>query len=149
MKVEKVIGFKETLTSSIPNVEEIEVKQTKDHGRLAKVPCKCGETKNVKYVQGTHSLLPLCRECRKVTVLDITVRSLITQADDLSIQISPDKVMTTFDELRDYILQEHPIVRVSTQSSALKNKITKSKAVDLYQKLGLKLTKSEPTLTLI
>lgn len=149
MKCEKITRFKETLTSSLPFVEEVDVKQTKEHGKLAKLPCKCGETKGIAY---THTYSgewkPLCKKCRVPTVIDITVRSMVAPDEDGKPAISPDRVLGLLDIICE-IGDEHPVLDIYTGSTGLEYPPTRTKVVQIYKKFGMKLTKKQPVITLV
>jgi hypothetical protein len=147
MKYEQVTDYKESITGSIPIVEEIDVREDKDITTVRKMPCICGATKNLKTVMTPNGIMTLCRECRKPVIIDITARSIITQIGD-ELGVSPLKTLDVLDLIGE-IVESHPIVRVCQKSTALEHKMTRSKTVDIYKHFNLKLSKSNPTVTLI
>lgn len=142
-------GFKDTLTVSIPTTETRKITHKKEIASTDKsIPCVCGETQHLKAVECTDGKVRnLCRVCRQPVTIDITAKSLISQTPDERIVLSSLKVLEIVDILSE-IIGDHKIVRMSSRSTSLQNKVTKSKTVDLYKKYGLKLSKAEPTLTI-
>lgn len=149
MEIEETLEFKNTLTASIPKTEVKKIVHMKEIASIDKsIPCVCGETQYLKTVECTDGKVRnLCRACRQPVTIDITAKSLISHTHDERIVLSPLKVLDVTDLLFE-IIGDHKIVRMSSRSTSLQNKVTKSKTVDLYKKYGLKLSRAEPTLTI-
>ena len=149
IEYEEVTGFKNTLTGSIPITETRTLTHTPDTTTIKKQCCAgCAEVKNIALTMCTDGkTMPLCRTCRKPYVINITAKSLISQLPDKSITLSNMKVLRVYDELRE-LVDNAFICAVSTHSTALQNKVTKVKTVEMYKRLGMKLSKIEPVVTI-
>lgn len=135
MKVEQIVDFKETLTSSVPIVEEIEVKERKDVSKLKQQCHRCKKLRVTKPYStplitesnptGVHWL---CKECSKPVVLELR--------DYPSIEAKL-KILEFFQELT-----VPQVFQISVNSPALKG-FSKAWYVELRKKFHLELTKKE------
>lgn len=135
MKVEQIVDFKETLTSSVPIVEEIEVKERKDVSKLKQQCHRCHKVR-VTHPYSTPLITKenptgvhwLCKGCSKPVVLELR--------DYPSIEAKL-KILEFFQELT-----VPQVFQISVNSPALKG-FSKAWYVELRKKFHLELTKKE------
>ena len=135
MKVEQIVDFKETLTSSVPIVEEIEVKERKDVSKLKQQCHRCHKVR-ITHPYSTPLITEsnptgvhwLCKECSKPVVLEF--RNYTTLDGKLG-------MLEFFQNLT-----VPQVFQVSTDSPALKG-WDKQWYVELRKKFHVELTKKE------
>lgn len=128
MKTETVTGFKDTLTGSIPIVEDIEVKHSKDISKT-KAQCTICKCNGAKYVSTVSGMVLMCRDCEKKMTVTLYIADIQLKTDVLVVDLIG-------------WLNWHPLraFRLSTQSTALKNPLTRALMVNIKDKYNMKLT---------
>lgn len=134
-KVEQIVDFKETLTSSVPIVEEIEVKERKDVSKLKQQCHRCHKVR-VTHPYSTPLITEsnptgvhwLCKECSKPVVLEF--RNYNT----------PDGKLGMLEFFQNLTVPQ--VFQVSVDSPALKG-WDKQWYVELRKKFHVELTKKE------
>lgn len=131
-KVEQIVDFKETLTSCVPIVEEIEVKECKDVSKLKQQCHRCHKLRVTKPYPtplitsenptGVHWL---CRDCAK------PVRIELRNYDRPGAKLAVVEFFQNLDVPQ--------VFQVSTKSPGLQG-LNKSWTVELRKKFHLELT---------
>lgn len=124
-KVEQIVDFKETLTSCVPIVEDIEVKERKDVSKLKQQCHRCHKLRVTKPYSTPLGSAWLCRDCAK------PVRIELRNYDRPGAKLA---VVEFFQEL-----EVPQVFQVSTKSPGLQG-LNKSWTVELRKKFHLELT---------
>ena len=130
MKYDKIVDFKETLSSAVPIVENIDAKVSRDTTKTKAGCACCGQERVVKTYGTVHGPKPLCAKCAKPIVLELR---------NFGSPVSKLNLIEMFQNLN------HPrVYQVSVESEAFRG-FDKLWFVEFRKKFNMELTRKTAT----